>query len=61
MDNKNEELIKSMMSECHDRIVTARKQIDDHRFNAARTTLYSVTTLLESLSTLEGRSKFEDD
>ena len=53
---KNTELINQMVSECQSRIDSAKAEI-----NQGKSSLYAVTTLLESLQTLDKGSKWASD
>ena len=58
---KNVELIGQMVSECQSRIDAAKAEINPGKYDTAKSSLYAVTTLLESLQTLDKGSKWAND
>ena len=58
---KNVELINQMVSECQSRIDSAKAEINQGKYDTAKSSLYAVTTLLESLQTLDKGSKWASD
>lgn len=58
---KNTELINQMVSECQSRIDSAKAEINQGKYDTARSSLYAVTTLLDSLQTLDKGSKWASD
>ena len=58
---KNTELINQMVSECQSRIDSAKAEINQGKYDTAKSSLYAVTTLLKSLQTLDKGSKWASD
>ena len=58
---KNTELISQMVNECQSRIDSAKAEINQGKYDTAKSSLYAVTTLLESLQTLDKGSKWASD